>query len=83
MAVKGTQGAIMAGGALSNTIHEGKEKISKMMPDANEESQQMYQQLFNEIKTEREQLQVLVSEINNIKEHINLNDNIQEPPTDQ
>lgn len=82
IAVKGTQGAMMAGDAAENMVKSGKEGMnnifSGMFKDKQEDeaSRQKFQEnLINELKSDREKyssvLQELVSTIKDIQSEIN------------
>ena len=69
MAVKGTQGALMAGEKISET----KDKMTGAMSNMkeNHENQVNTQEIFQEIKKERKQMQELVESFKELKQEMN------------
>lgn len=76
VAVKGVQGAMLAGGAASNALARGREKMSHVMHDVRENvtDNKMVEQLVSELKAEREQyantLQEIMSTMKSMQEEI-------------
>ena len=68
MAVKGTQGALMAG----NKLTETKDKMTKKITNKSEnnENQVSTQELLAEMKKEREQIQELINTFNDLKQEL-------------
>ena len=79
VAVKGMQGALMAGEGASNAMHEGKETMSNMFgntfgnenymnemsTEMAQQNTQMVQQVFQEMREEREQYKNMFQEMMN------------------
>lgn len=74
VAVKGMQGALMAGETASHLVENSKEKISNVFQQGNHLKNEMYEQMMNEWKSEREQynniLQDLMNTVNDLKSEI-------------
>lgn len=74
VAVKGMQGALMAGETASHLIENGKDKISGVFQQGNDLKNEMYEQMINEWKSEREQynhiLQDLMNTVKDLKSEI-------------
>jgi hypothetical protein len=79
IAVKGTQGAMMAGESASNMMQSGKESMNKIFPNMfknkyDEKDQSFNENLINELKSDREQysnaFQELVSTMKEIQSEV-------------
>jgi hypothetical protein len=76
VAVKGMQGAMVAGDAASQAVASGREKMGSMMQNMGNKGDTMVQQMVSEFKEEREQvsntLNELVNTMKSMQEEISL-----------
>lgn len=76
IAVKGMQGAMVAGEAATQAVTNGREKMGQMMQNMNHQGDNLVQQMVSEMKEEREQishtLNELVNTMRNMQEEITL-----------
>lgn len=65
VAVKGMQGAMIAGDAASQAVASGREKMSNMVQNVGNRGDSTMQQFISEMKEEREQIAAALSEMVN------------------
>ena len=74
IAVKGTEGMLAAGNKMNDVKDNMMDRVSNM--GGSESGDQSQEMLYQEIRKEREQLQELLAELNNIKSDMNQAENM-------
>ena len=75
LAVKGTEGMIMAGDKINNVKENMSDKVSNLGNKGNDVEDNKADMLYEELKKERKELKNLVSEINDIKKNMKKENN--------